>query len=248
VNGGEGGGAEAGSAPGRVALITGATGALGRVVAARFAADGWRLGLVGTDEERLRSMAAELDLDDERWSPATGDLAHAAAARVAVEAISRRFGAVDAVIHLVGGWAGGKPITATDPDDVASMLDQHVRTTHHVVVAAVPGMVERGWGRVLAVTTPFATEPGATSGGYAIGKAGQEIVLRMLAKEVAGTGVTVNMVVVKTIDSKHERESAPTAKNAGWTTPEEIAATFRYLASDDAAAINGARIPLFGRA
>jgi NAD(P)-dependent dehydrogenase (short-subunit alcohol dehydrogenase family) len=235
------------NAAGRVALITGATGALGRVVAARFAADGWRLGLVGTDEDRLRSMAADLELDDERWSPATADLADAAAARVAVEAIQRRLGTVDAVIHLVGGWAGGTPISTTDPDDIGSMLDQHVHTTHHVVAAAVPGMVERGWGRVLAVTTPYATEPGATSGGYAIGKAGQEIVLRMLAKEVAGSGVTVNMVVVKAIDTKHERESAPTAKNAGWTTPEEIAATFRHLASDDAAAINGARIPLFGR-
>jgi len=108
-------------------------------------------------------------------------------------------------------------------------------------------MVTRGWGRVMAVGTPFATEPGATSGGYAIAKAGQEVLLRMLAKEVAGSGVTVNLVLVKSIDAKHEREDAPSAKNAGWTTPEEIAATFRYLASDEAAAINGARIPLFRR-
>jgi NAD(P)-dependent dehydrogenase (short-subunit alcohol dehydrogenase family) len=232
---------------GRVAFITGATGVLGRVVAAGFAEDGWRLGLAGTDEGRLRAMAGEVGLDDARWAPATADLADADAARAAVDTIEGRFGAIDAVIHLVGGWAGGTPISAVASDEISAMHDQHVRTTHHVVAAAVPGMVSRGWGRVLAVATPFATEPGATSGGYAIAKAGQEVLLRMLAREVAGTGVTVNMVLVKTIDTKHERETAPSSKNAGWTTPEEIAATFRYLATDDAAAVNGARIPLFGR-
>lgn len=237
-----------GQAPaGRVALITGATGALGRVVAARFAEDGWRLGLVGTDEERLRAVAGDLGLAEERWEPATGDLTDAAAARAAVEAIGRRFDAIDVVIHLVGGWAGGTAISAVAADEIASMHDQHVRTTHNVVAAAVPGMVTRGWGRVMAVGTPFATEPGATSGGYAIAKAGQEVLLRMLAREVAGTGVTVNLVLARTIDAKHDRERAPSSKNAGWTTPEEIAETFRYLASDEAAAINGARIPLFGR-
>lgn len=232
---------------GRVALITGATGSLGRVVAATLAEDGWRLGLVGSDEGRLHVVAADLGLADERWTPATADLADGDAARVAVAAVEERFGAIDALIHLVGGWSGGTPITEVGLDDLDTMLDQHVRTTFHVVQAAVPGMVARGWGRVLAVGTPVAGEPGATSGGYAIAKAGQEVLLRMLAREVAGSGVTANLVLVKTIDAKHARESAPSAKNAGWTTPEEIAATFRYLVSDEAAVINGARIPLFGR-
>lgn len=232
---------------GRVALVTGATGALGRAVAAAFAQDGWRLGLVGTDEDRLRTLAGDLGLDDERWTPAVGDLAQRDAARAAVARVEERFGQVDAVIHLVGGWAGGTPVTELDPDELATMLDQHLWTTLHVVQAAAPGMVARDWGRILAVATPFASDPGATSGGYAVAKAGQEVVLRMLAKEVAGTGVTVNVVVVKAIDAKHERETAPSARNAAWTTPEEIVAAFRYLASDEAAAVNGARLPLHGR-
>lgn len=231
----------------RVALVTGATGTLGRLVADAFAKDGWRLGLVGTDEDRLRALAGDLGLDDRRWTPAVGDLADRDAARGAVARVEERFGRVDAVIHLVGGWAGGTPLTGVEPDELSTMLEQHVWTTLHVVQAAAPGMVARGWGRVLAVATPFAMEPGATSGGYAVAKAGQEVVLRMLAKEVAGTGVTVNMVVVKSIDAKHERETAPSARNAAWTTPEEIVAAFRYLASDEAAAVNGARLPLHGR-
>lgn len=232
---------------GRVALITGATGSLGRVVAATLAEDGWRLGLVGRDEGRLRGVASDLGLQDECWTPATADLADGGAARAAVGAVEEHFGAIDAVIHLVGGWRGGTPITQVGLDDLDIMLDQHVRTTLHVVQAAAPGMVARGWGRVLAVGTPVASEPGATSGGYAIAKAGQEVLLRMLACEVAGSGVTANLVMVKAIDATHARASAPSAKNAGWTTPEEIAATLRYLVSDEAAVINGARVPLFGR-
>ena len=76
----------------------------------------------------------------------------------------------------------------------------------------------------------------------------QETLLRVLAKEVAATGVTVNTVAVRAIDAEHVREHEPSPKNASWTTPEEVVATFRFLCSDDAAAINGARIPLDGRA
>jgi NAD(P)-dependent dehydrogenase (short-subunit alcohol dehydrogenase family) len=83
---------------------------------------------------------------------------------------------------------------------------------------------------------------------YAIGKAGQEALLGTLAREVAGTGTTVNLVLVKTIDVDHQRDAEPSSKTASWTTPEEISATIRHLLSDDAAVINGAKIPLFGNA
>jgi NAD(P)-dependent dehydrogenase (short-subunit alcohol dehydrogenase family) len=135
-----------------------------------------------------------------------------------------------------------------DPADVAGMLDQHLWTTLHVVQAAVPGMVSRGFGRVLAVTSPFAATPGPRGASYAIAKSAEEVLLRSLAREVAGDGVTANLVVVRTIDARHERETAPTARNAAWVTPEEIAGTLAFLASPAAAAINGARIPLDGRA
>jgi 3-oxoacyl-[acyl-carrier protein] reductase len=106
-------------------------------------------------------------------------------------------------------------------------------------------MVDRGWGRVIAVSPPVAGEPSAKMAPYAIGKAAQEVLLRTLAKEVAGAGVTVNLVIVKAIDEHGVRASDP--KKASWTGPDEIAATFRFLASDEAAAVNGARIPLYNR-
>jgi NAD(P)-dependent dehydrogenase (short-subunit alcohol dehydrogenase family) len=230
-----------------VVLVTGATGPLGRVVVARFAADGARLVLVGRDEERLREVATAAGLDDADWLPVLAELTDRAAADRIVAEAEARFGRVDVLAHLVGGWAGGTAVADLDPDEVGRMLDQHVWTTLHVTGAVGPGMVARGFGRVLAVTSPFATTPGPRGASYALAKAAQETLLRTLARETAGTGVTVNMVVVRTIDAKHERETAPTPKNAHHTTPEEIAEAFAYLASPAADAINGARVPLDGR-
>jgi NAD(P)-dependent dehydrogenase (short-subunit alcohol dehydrogenase family) len=108
-------------------------------------------------------------------------------------------------------------------------------------------MVERGWGRVLAVTASNTATTPARSAIYTTAKAAQESLLRVLAKETAGSGVTVNVVVARAVDVDHQRELEPSPKNAGWVTPEEVVATFRFLASAEAAAITGARIPLDGR-
>lgn len=231
-----------------VVLVTGVTGSLGPAVAARFVADGARLALVGTNGARLESVAGGLGLPDDRWLPVVADLRDAAAAHAAVAAVEARFGRIDVLAHLVGGWTGGTAVVDLDAEEVRGMLDQHLWTTLHVVQAVVPGMVARGSGRVLAVTSPLAANPGPRGASYAIAKAAEETLLRSLAREVAGSGVTANLVVVRTIDAGHERESAPAPRNASWTTPQEAAEALAFLASPAAASINGARIPLDGRA
>ena len=229
----------------RVVLITGATGVLGRETARVFAAQDARLGLAGTDGERLAGVARDLGLADDRWVTAIGDLRERDGAQAAVDAVTGAFGRVDVLAHLVGGYPASMPIADLDPADVAEMVDQHLWTTLHVTRAVVPGMVERGWGRILAVSTPVASEPPPKMAAYAIGKAAQEVLLRTLAREVASAGVTVNVVIVKAIDKQGLRTTDP--KKASWTGPNEIAAAFQFLASDEAAAINGARFPLNGR-
>jgi NAD(P)-dependent dehydrogenase (short-subunit alcohol dehydrogenase family) len=232
----------------RVALITGAAGALGRASAAAFAADGWRLGLVGKKADRLHEVAAATGLADDRWVAATADLRNRDEVEAAVRTVTERFGRIDALLHLIGGFVPGAPILELDPADLEFMLGQHLRSTVHVTRAVVPGMVERGFGRVLAVTSFTTASLPARAAIYATSKLAQETVLRILAKEVAASGVTVNVVAVRQIDAAHEREREPTPKNAAWTTPEEIVEAFRFLCSDAAGAINGARIPLDGRA
>jgi NAD(P)-dependent dehydrogenase (short-subunit alcohol dehydrogenase family) len=231
----------------RVALISGATGGMGRVVAATFAAAGARVALGGTNHDRLAALAADLGLADGTWVVAVGDVTTPDGARDQARAAVEAFGRIDILVHAVGGFAAGTAVADGGLDDTQSMIDRHLWSTVHLVQAVVPGMVERGWGRVLAATTSAAANAPARSGPYAAAKAAQETLLRSLAKEVGPAGVTVNVVSLRKVDVDHERETAPSPKNAAWTTPEEIAATFLHLCSDEAAAINGARIPLDGR-
>ena len=239
----------------RVLLITGASGGLGRVVAREAAADGAAgLVLAGASAERLAAVQESLvspeglALPADRSRVVVGDLRQPAAARAAVAAAIEAFGRLDVVVHVVGGWIGGRPIVDTAADDLATMLDQHVWTTFHVLQAAVPPMVAAGWGRFVAVSSPVGSTPTGRSAPYSVAKAAQESLVATQAKELAGSGVTANLVVVKAIDVEHERDRAPTPKNAAWATPEEITAAIRWLCNDGSGTINGARIPLGGEA
>jgi len=226
-----------------VAMISGATGGLGRVLAADLAADGWGLALLGSSEERLDELIAQLELPGERGLAATADLRDAAAAGRAVEAAYERFGHVDGLAHLVGGWTGGTNVVDTADEPFVEMLDQHLWTSLNVTRALVPRMVAAGRGRIVAVTTPIAGAPEAGMGAYAVGKAAEETLFATLAQELVGTGVTVNVVRVRAIDTRQRRDDDPD-KDTDKTTPEEICAAIRYLFSDAARVVNGQRIGL----
>jgi NAD(P)-dependent dehydrogenase (short-subunit alcohol dehydrogenase family) len=230
----------------RVAVVTGATGGLGRIVCAALAERGAKLVIVSTNMEKLNALARELNLSSERFLAHAAQLSDAAAAQELARAVMDKFGRADILAHLVGGWLGGKPIAETEAAQVQEMLDQHVWTTFHLTHAFAPLLLANQWGRVFVISSPTASNPLAKRAPYAIGKAAQEVLLLTLAREVAGTGVTANVLLVDTIDTQHERDTAPTPKNAKWTTPEEIAAAILYLCSDAAHVVNGARIPLFG--
>jgi len=230
----------------RVAIITGATGGLGRVAAQKFAEQGARLALVGTNAEKLTQVAQTLNLPDERILLHVTDVSNPAGASALAELTREKFGQVDILLHLVGGWSGGKPVVDLDDRDMKNMLQQHLWTTYYLAQAIIPLMRTNRWGRILAVSSPFASHPAANLAPYAIAKAAQEALMLTIAQEEKEYGLTANLVLVKTIDTEHARETQPTPKNASWSTPEEIIATLLHLCSDEAVMINGARIPLFG--
>jgi NAD(P)-dependent dehydrogenase (short-subunit alcohol dehydrogenase family) len=229
-------------------LITGAAGGLGRVVTRDLAQAGWRLALAGSHEKALAELGSGLDLTKDRWMTATGDLRERTAAEAVVAAVQEQFDRVDALVHVVGGYHGGERVVGVRDAEVGAMLGQHLWTTLNVVRAVVPLMTAAGWGRIVAVSSPMASTPGKGVAPYAIGKAAQEALLSTLAREVAGTGVTVNIVLVRTIDTEHQRDAEPSPKTAAWTTPEEISAEISHLLGEEASEINGAKIPLFGNA
>jgi NAD(P)-dependent dehydrogenase (short-subunit alcohol dehydrogenase family) len=230
----------------RVVLITGATGGLGRVVSYAMAQAGARLALVSTSTDKLKALEEELQLPAERCFSYATDLSQPAAAQEVVEAVLNKFGRLEILLHFVGGWTGGKPVTQVAVEDVAAMLQQHVWTTFYMAQAAIPRLVSNGWGRMIVVSSPSAATAPANMSPYTVGKAAQEALMLSLAEELKGSGVTANVLRVRTIDVQHEREHAPVRQNAAWTTPEEIAAAILYLCSDEAGMVNGARIPLYG--
>jgi NAD(P)-dependent dehydrogenase (short-subunit alcohol dehydrogenase family) len=226
----------------RVAVITGATGVLGRVLATDLAADGYDLALLGSNAGRLEALRDELGLETDRTLTVGSDLRDAAAAASAVEAVYERFGAVDALAHLVGGWTGGTTVRDSTDEPFASMLDQHLWTTLNVTRELAPRMVEQGSGRIVAVSSPMASAPEAGMSAYAAGKAAEEALLLTLAQEVAGSGVTVNVIRVRSIDPSADGSAGSDEAQA--TTAAEICAAIRYLFKDEARIVNGRRIPL----
>lgn len=230
----------------RVVVITGATGGLGRIVAHSMAKQGARLALLGLSAERLGQLSSEIGLADDRYIALRVDLGNPAEVEAAAETIMGKFNRIDVLTHLVGGWTGGKSVIEVDPGEVSDMLQQHVWTTFNAAQAFVPHMINNEWGRIIAVSSPFAAAPRAKGAPYAMGKAAQETLMLTLAQELKGTGVTANVILVKTIDVAHARDTNPSAKNAFWTTPEEITNTILFLCSDDAKMVNGARLPLYG--
>jgi NAD(P)-dependent dehydrogenase (short-subunit alcohol dehydrogenase family) len=231
----------------RVALVTGATGGLGRELAAALAADGWALALLSSDRGHLEALQREGGLLDDQVLLVPADLRQKQPAAEAIETVYARFGRVDALAHLVGGWTGGMRCVDEADGAYAGMLDQHLWSTLNVVRPLVPRMQAAGFGRIVAVSSPVAAMPDVGSSAYAVGKAAQETLLAAVAREVAGSGVTVNVLRVRAIDA-----SGPDRTDAGTgpvrTSPDELIAAIRYLFSDAAGVVNGQRIGLYGSA
>jgi NAD(P)-dependent dehydrogenase (short-subunit alcohol dehydrogenase family) len=230
----------------RVAVITGATGGLGTTLARELAAQAANLALLAMDQDKLESQVRSLELPDTRIFIQAVDLLDLAATKSAAQAILANFGRIDILLHVVGGWTGGKTLIDAPADDMLFMLNQHVWTTFNVIQAFVPALIRNGWGRVAMITSPFASRPTAKGGPYAVGKAGQEALMQTLCQELIGTGVTANLLQAKTIDMQRKKVSALSPDNSSWTTPEELTAAILYLLSDAAGTVNGAKIPLFG--
>ncbi|HXD11157.1 MAG TPA: SDR family oxidoreductase [Anaerolineales bacterium] len=220
----------------KVVVITGATGVLGTKAAQGFARHGDALALFGNHQNKLDSLARELNLPDERLFTSVVNLQDGQTVQATAEAVTAKFGSIHALIHLVGGWVGGKTLPEASADDLTSMLSQHVWTTFHLFQAFGPKLAANGWGRVMTVSASTVPNPPGKSGPYTAAKAAQENLVLTLAAELKPSGVTANIIQVRAIDVEN--------KGTG-TKPEDIVATMLYLFSDEAGKITGARIPLY---
>jgi NAD(P)-dependent dehydrogenase (short-subunit alcohol dehydrogenase family) len=220
----------------RTIVITGATGALGKKTAHAFASQGHSLALLDNDQTKLVSLVRDLNLPKDRLFTSVVDLRDGQAVRDSAKAVSAKFGNIHALIHLVGGWVGGKTLPEVSADDLTFMLNQHVWTTFHLFQAYSPKLAASGWGRVIAVSASTVAYPPGKTGPYTAAKAAQENLVLTLAAELKEHGVTANIIQVRAIDVENKGTGA---------TPDVIVAAIQYLFSEQAGKVNGARIPLY---
>ncbi len=229
---------------GRVAAIAGAAGGLGPSVARALADRGASLALTDRDQSRLDEVVAALGLPSERVDARIVDLLDEEATRGWAQALSDRFGGVDAVAHLVGGWRGGQPLGEAPLEDWDWLHDLLVRTVQHTTRAFLPALKASGRGRFVLVSAAAASRPTSTNASYAAAKAAAEAWTLALADELAEHGATANILVVNAILTQRMQAENPDKEFPNFTHADDLAATIAFVLGDHAAKMNGKRLSL----
>jgi NAD(P)-dependent dehydrogenase (short-subunit alcohol dehydrogenase family) len=226
---------------GRTVLITGANGGAGVAVTRAFLDNGDTV--VGI----ARKIAAA-DFPAAAFVPLPADLLQPHAASRVAEVAAKIAGRIDVLVQVMGGFSGGASVWETHDATWERMLDMNFRAALGMVRAVVPHMLRAGRGRIIAIGSRQAVEPGAMVGAYSVSKAALVAMMRSLALEVKDAGITANVILPGTIDTAANRAAMPAADASLWVKPDAIAALALWLASDLAADVNGAAIPIYGRA
>jgi 3-oxoacyl-[acyl-carrier protein] reductase len=223
---------------GKVIVVTGASGALGKVVAISALAKGARVACVDHAASQVAATPDRIELGGV-------DLTDATQANKAIDAAASHFGKLDALINIAGGFAF-ETIAEGDPKTWQRMYALNVLTALNASRSAIPHLVASGSGRIVNVGAMGALRAGSGMGAYAASKAGVHRLTEALAAEWKGK-ITVNAVLPSTIDTAANRASMPNADFAKWVTPEELANVILFLTSDAASAVTGALLPVSGR-
>jgi NAD(P)-dependent dehydrogenase (short-subunit alcohol dehydrogenase family) len=233
---------------GRVVLITGATGGLGASVVRTFADEGARLVLTARREQELAAVTTDAGLDADRVLIVPANITDVADVERVVGSAVDRFGAIDVVVHVSGGFKGGISISETDLETWNFLINLNLSSAFLVARTVLPGMLARGHGKLIFISSKVGSQPAANEAAYEASKGGLEILVRDLAEETRRHGVNVNAVSPSTIDTPANRKANPQADYRMWVQPESLAGVIRFLASDAARDIHDAIVPVYGNA
>lgn len=229
-----------------VVVVTGAAGNLGSAVAKAFEAAGARLVLVDHKPERLPRLFPELADAEDHYLAASVDLTDEAAVQEMVKEALKRFGRIDVLVNVAGGYWGGTPVHETSLDKWDFMFNLNARTAFVASKAVIPAMLEQGRGKIVNVGSRAALKGGAKAAAYSASKS---VVMRLtesMSAELKKSGINVNCVLPGTIDTPQNREAMPKADIGRWVSPEALADVILFLASDAARAVHGAAVPVYG--
>lgn len=224
---------------GKTALITGATGGLGSFVTEAFLAAGAQ---VAGASRSIRDS----DFSHPQFAAMPAELLSGEAARKLVADVVARFQRIDALIHVMGGFAGGTRVDETDDRTLDRMLDLNYRSAFFLARAVLPQMRKQNGGRILAVASRQAVEPQARVGAYSASKAALVSLIHTIALENREHRISANTVLPGTMDTPANRAAMPNEDFSRWVRPADVAALLVHLASDPGSGITGAAIGVYG--
>ncbi len=235
------------SLTGKVAILTGGTGGLGQAVLKELVKQGAKVTttyIIDSEIEHLQKSAPEL-LTNVTLSR-TNVLKREEVEKLVAD-LTKQHGRIDILVNLVGGYKGGINLPETDEKTWDSMLELNLRSAYNCCRAAVPHMVSQKYGKIVSVAARTGLEPSAGDSAYAASKAGVLALTRALSEEVKLNNVNVNAIMPSVIDTEANRRDMPEEDFSLWVRPVEIARVIAFLVSDDATAITGAAIPVYGK-
>jgi NAD(P)-dependent dehydrogenase (short-subunit alcohol dehydrogenase family) len=224
---------------GRIVLVTGANGGLGRDVTQSMLDAG--ATVVGTSR---KIQASEFHGHDFVALP--GELSSPAGAQAVVDFVVSRFGRLDVLAHTVGGFAGGSSIAETDDGTFQRMMDLNLNCAFYLLRAAIPVMRKTRGARIVAIGSRAAVDPGAGVGAYSASKAAMVSLIRTVAAENRDVGLTANVILPGTMDTPANRKAMPTADVSKWVQPAHVAGLIAWLTGEAGGDVNGAVLPVYG--
>jgi NAD(P)-dependent dehydrogenase (short-subunit alcohol dehydrogenase family) len=225
---------------GKVVLVTGANGGLGAYVTQAFLDAG--ATVVGSSRKIQQS-----DFKSPNFTAMPAEISTAENAKGLVAQAVARFGRIDVLAHTVGAFAGGQSIAETDDATFKKMFDLNFNGALYLLRAALPAIRKAGKGRIIAIGSRAAVDPGPGVGAYSASKAALVSLIRTVAAENKDAGVTANVILPGTIDTPANRKAIPNADISKWVQPANIASLIVWLASDAGADVNGSVIPVYGK-
>jgi len=231
---------------GKVVLVTGGTGGLGRAVTLAFLEEGAKTAVTYRAQEEFDALKSAAGASGSRLEGHAVDVTDEAAVRQLIEKIVGKHRRLDALVNAVGGYAGGTKLWELETKVFDQMLALNLRSGYALARAAVRAMLKEGHGAIVNVASKAAVDHAAGAAAYAASKAAAVALLDSLAADLKGSGVRVNTILPSIIDTEANRKAMPKADFAKWPKPVDIARVILFLCSDDAKVIHGAAIPVYG--
>jgi NAD(P)-dependent dehydrogenase (short-subunit alcohol dehydrogenase family) len=231
---------------GKVVLIAGGTGGLGKAMSAAFLEEGATVIVTYRDQREMDELKR---ISITKSTSLTGhrvDVTDETAVAELVQAIVKENGHLDALVNAIGSYAGGAKLWEADLGVFDRMLMLNLRTGYTLLRAVVPAMLKQGHGSIVNVASRAAVDHAGGAAEYAASKAGAVAMIDSLAADLKGTGVRANSILPSIIDTEANRKAMPSADFAQWPKPEDIARVILFLCSDEARLVHGASVPVYG--